>query len=66
MKLLNMLIEEYGNNLIRFFETLKPLLVVLQPPLAESSIEDIVKLVEFSPTTLILIHTRCMLNFLIS
>ena len=49
MKLLNMLIEEYGNNLIRCFETLKPLIVVLQPPLAEPSIENIVKLVKFFP-----------------
>ena len=49
MKLLNMLIEEYGNNLIRCFETPKPLIGVLQPPLAEPSIENIVKLVKFFP-----------------
>ena len=49
MKLLNMLIEEYGNNLIRCFETLKPFIVVLRPPLAEPSIENIVKLAKFFP-----------------
>ena len=49
MKLLNMLIEEYGNNLIRCFEELKPFIVVLRPPLAEPSIENIVKLVKFFP-----------------
>ena len=47
MKLLNMLIEEYGNNLIRCFETLKPLIVVLRLLLAEPSIENIVKLIKF-------------------
>ena len=49
MKLLKMLIEEYGNNLIWCFEILKSLIVVLQPPLAEASIENIVKLVKFIP-----------------
>ena len=49
MKLLNILIEEYGNNLIRCFETLKPLIVVLRPPLPELSIENIIKLVKFFP-----------------
>ena len=44
-----MLIEEYGNNLIRCFETVKPFIVVLRPPLAEPSIENIVKLVKFFP-----------------
>ena len=47
MKLLNMLIEELGNNLIRCFETLKRLIVVLRPPFAEPSIENIIKLVKF-------------------
>ena len=42
-------IEEYGNNLIRCFETLKPLIVVLRPQLAEPSIENIVKLVKLFP-----------------
>ena len=47
MKLLNMLIEEYDNNLIRCFDTLKTLIVVLRPPLAEPSIENIIKVVKF-------------------
>ena len=42
-----MLIEEFGNNLIRCFETLKRLIVVLRPPFAEPSIENIIKLVKF-------------------
>ena len=49
IKLLNMLIEEYGNNLNQSFETLKPFAVVTRPPLAEPSIENIVKLVKFFP-----------------
>ena len=47
MKLLNMLIEEFGYNLIRCFETLKCLIVVLRPPFAEPSIKNIIKLVKF-------------------
>ena len=39
--------REYGNNLIRHFETLKPLIVVLRPSLVEPSLENIVKLVKF-------------------
>ena len=35
MKLLNLLIEEYGNNLVRCFETLKPPIVLLRPQLTE-------------------------------
>ena len=49
MKLLNMLIKEYGNNMIWWFETLKPLIVVFRPPFAEPTIENVVKLVKFSP-----------------
>ena len=49
MKLLNMLIEEYGNDLIRCYETLRPLIVVLRPLPAKPSMENIVKLVTFFP-----------------
>ena len=42
-------IEGYGNNLIRCFEILKPVIVVLRPLLAEPSIENILNLVKFFP-----------------
>ena len=58
MKLLNILIEEYGNNLIRCFETLKPLIVALRPPLPESSIENIIKLVKFFPDSIDLLNNN--------
>ena len=44
---LNVLIVQYGENLTRCFETLKPLMVVLKPPLTEPSIDDIIDLVRF-------------------
>ena len=49
---LNVLIVQYGENLTRCFETLKPLMVVLKPPLTEPSIDDIIDLVRFSPSNL--------------
>ena len=45
---LKTLIKECGNNLIRCFETLN-LSLFVQPPLAEPSIENIVKFVKFVP-----------------
>ena len=44
---LNVLIVQYGENLTRCFETLKPLMVVLKSPLTEPSIDDIIDLVRF-------------------
>ena len=61
-------IEEYGNNLIRCFEKIKPLIVVLRLPLAEPSIENIVKLVKFFPDrTDIDSHALCaeFFNFIV-
>ena len=49
---LNVLIVQYGANLTRCFETLKPLMVVLKHPLTEPSIDDIVDLVRFFPSNL--------------
>ena len=43
---------QYGENLTRCFETLKPLMVVLKPPLTEPSIDDIIDLVRFFPSNL--------------
>ena len=49
---LNVLIVQYGENLTRCFETLKPLMVVFKPPLTESSIDDIIDLVRLFPSNL--------------
>ena len=49
---LNVLIVQYGENLTRCFETFKPLMVVLKPPLTELSIDDIIYLVKFFPSNL--------------
>ena len=49
---LNVLIVQYGENLTRCFETLKPLMVVLKPHLTEPSIDDIIDLVRFFPSNL--------------
>ena len=52
MEFLNVLIVQYGENLTCYFETLKPLVVVLKPPLTEPSIDDIIDLDRFSPSNL--------------
>ena len=44
-----MLIEEYSINFIRCFEKLKPLIVVLRPPLTEPYIENIIELIKVFP-----------------
>ena len=44
MKLLNMLIEEYDNNLIRCFDTLKN---IIENIIIENIIENIIKVVKF-------------------
>ena len=50
---LNVLIVQYGENLTCCFETLKPLMVVLKPPLTEPSIDNIIDLVSRSS------HSSC-------
>ena len=48
-ELLDVLIEEYGKKLKRAFETLKPLMVVLKPPLVQPSFADVEDMVKFFP-----------------
>ena len=46
---LDILIVEYGDNLARSFETLKPLYAVLKPPLSIPSIAEIEAILKFFP-----------------
>ena len=46
---LDILIVEYGDNLARAFETLKPLYVVLKPPLSVPTIAEMEAIIEFFP-----------------
>ena len=48
-KFLDLIIKEYGENLSSCFNKLKPLIVVLKPPLSEPTIEDIKSVVKFFP-----------------
>ena len=51
-KFLDLVITEYGDNLNSCFLKIKPLVVVLKPPLSIPNIEDVKALVRFFPQTI--------------
>ena len=51
-KFLDLVITEYGDNLNSCLEKIKPLVIVLKPPVSIPAIDDIKALVEFFPRTI--------------